>query len=57
MLDKTIKRRTCLFFFDLSVSFTSPQLPGDDVDRHDGSAPDIEGEVDDGAIKEKKNKS
>ena len=38
MLDKRRKRRTYLFFLDLSVSSTDPQLPDDDVDRHDSPA-------------------
>jgi len=37
MLDKRRKRRTYLFFLDLSVSSKDPQLP-DDVDRHDSPA-------------------
>ena len=37
MLDKRRKRRTYLFFLDLSVSSKDPQLPDDDVDRHDSS--------------------
>ena len=57
MLDKRRKRRTYLSFLDLSVSSKDPQLPDDNVDRHDGPAPDIEGEVDGGAIEEKRNKS
>ena len=59
MLDKKIKRRTYLFFLDLSVLSMRSQLPDADVNRHDGPAPDgvLEGEINDASIKEKKNKS
>ena len=44
MLDKRIKRRNYLFFFDLSVSSIAvakdPQLLDDDSDRQDDPAPD-----------------
>ena len=57
MLDKRRKRRTYLFFLDLSVSSKDPQLPDDDADRHDVPTSNdlLEGEVNGAAIVEKKN--
>ena len=44
MLDKRMKRRSYLFFFDLSVFSIAvakdPQLPDDDGDRQGDPAPD-----------------
>ena len=58
MLDKRTKRRTYLFFLDLSVLSKDPQLPDNDVDRHNGPTPNDlpEVEVNGAAIKDKKNK-
>ena len=58
MLDKRRKRRTYLFFLDLSVSSKDPQLPEDGVVRNNDPTPNdlLEGEVNGAAIEEKKNK-
>ena len=58
MLDKRTKRRTYLFFLDLSVLYKDPQLPDDNVNRHNGPTPNnlLKGEVNSAAIEEKKNK-